>query len=60
MDLGLVLIDLIKITVEMSFSSPFMVSSTVVLGLEPVFVNNKFGRSVKIVEDCAPPSSLSG
>ena len=32
-----------------------MVSSTVVLGLEPVFVNNKFGRSVKVVEDCAPP-----
>ena len=54
-DLGLVLIDLIKITVKMSFSSPFMVSSTVVLGLEPVFVNNKFGRSVKVVEDCAPP-----
>ena len=28
---------------------------SVVLGLEPVFVNNKFGRSVKIVEDCTPP-----
>ena len=32
-----------------------MVPSTVVLGLKPVFINNKFGRSVKVVEDCAPP-----
>ena len=54
-DLGLTLIDLIKITVEMSFSSPFVVTSTVVFGLDPVFVNNKFGRSVQIVEDCTPP-----
>ena len=54
-DLGLILVDLIEITVEMSFSSPFVVTSTVVFGLEPVFVNNEFGRPVKIVEDCAPP-----
>ena len=32
-----------------------MVTSTVVFGLDPVFVNDEFGRPVKIVEDCAPP-----
>ena len=54
-DLGLILIDLIKITVEMSFSSPFMDTSTVVFGLELIFVNNEIGRPIKIVEDCVPP-----
>ena len=40
-DLSLILIDLIEITVEMGFSSPFMITSAVIFGLEPVLVNNE-------------------